>query len=49
MALLRELRAGHGLRVTHDHRVAIIAGDGIGPEVIEAALGPITKIGRAHV
>src|SRR5690242_15378376 len=48
MALLRELRAGHGLRVTHDHRVAIIAGDGIGPEVIEAALGPITKAAARH-
>jgi 3-isopropylmalate dehydrogenase len=48
VALLRELRAGHGLRVTHDHRVAVIAGDGIGPEVIEAALGPITKAAARH-
>ena len=48
MALLRELRARHGLRVKHAHRIAIIAGDGIGPEVIEAALGPIGKAAAKH-
>jgi len=34
--------------VTHDHRVAVIAGDGIGPEVIEAALGPIERAAAKH-
>jgi 3-isopropylmalate dehydrogenase len=34
--------------VRHDHRVAVIAGDGIGPEVIEAALGPIEKAAAKH-
>src|SRR5205085_279006 len=48
LALLRELRPGDGLRVTHDHRVAVIAGDGIGPEVIEAALGPIERAAAKH-
>ncbi|HET7295587.1 MAG TPA: isocitrate/isopropylmalate family dehydrogenase [Gemmatimonadales bacterium] len=48
MALLRELRPRHGLRVKHDHRIAVIAGDGIGPEVIEAALGPIEKAATKH-
>ncbi len=42
MGLLRELRPGDGVRVsragTTEHRVAVIAGDGIGPEVIEAAI-----------
>ncbi len=32
----------------HAHRIAIIAGDGIGPEVIEAALGPIGKAAAKH-
>ena len=32
----------------HDHRIAVIAGDGIGPEVIEAALGPIEKAATKH-
>ncbi len=32
----------------HDHRIAVIAGDGIGPEVIEAALGPIEKAAAKH-
>jgi 3-isopropylmalate dehydrogenase len=34
--------------VSHDHRIAVIAGDGIGPEVIEAALGPIEKAAAKH-
>jgi len=34
--------------VTPDHRVAVIAGDGIGPEVIEAALGPIERAAAKH-
>jgi len=34
--------------VKHAHRIAIIAGDGIGPEVIEAALGPIGKAAAKH-
>ena len=37
MALLRELRAGDGLRVKR-YKIAVIPGDGIGPEVIEAAM-----------
>jgi len=40
VGLLRELRPPDGLRVKR-HRVAVIAGDGIGPEVIAAALGPM--------
>ncbi len=32
----------------HDHRIAVIAGDGIGPEVIEAALGPIERAAAKH-
>lgn len=43
LGLLRELRAPHGLRVTHRHRIAVIPGDGIGPEVIDAALGPLER------
>jgi 3-isopropylmalate dehydrogenase len=34
--------------VRHDHRIAVIAGDGIGPEVIEAALGPIERAAAKH-
>jgi 3-isopropylmalate dehydrogenase len=30
------------------HKIAVIAGDGIGPEVIEAALPPIEKAARKH-
>jgi len=37
VALLRELRAGDGLRVKR-YKIAVIPGDGIGPEVIEAAM-----------
>ncbi len=32
----------------HDHRIAVIPGDGIGPEVIAAALGPIEKAAAKH-
>ena len=32
----------------HEHRIAVIAGDGIGPEVIEAALGPIEQAAAKH-
>lgn len=32
----------------HDHRIAVIAGDGIGPEVIDAALGPIETAAARH-
>ena len=34
--------------MSHDHRIAVIAGDGIGPEVIQAALGPIEKAAAKH-
>jgi len=34
--------------VKHDHRIAVIPGDGIGPEVIAAALGPIEKAAAKH-
>jgi isocitrate/isopropylmalate dehydrogenase len=34
--------------VSHDHRIAVIAGDGIGPEVIDAALGPIEQAADRH-
>ena len=30
------------------HRLAVIAGDGIGPEVIEAALGALAVLARRH-
>jgi len=30
------------------HRIAVIAGDGIGPEVVEAAFGPITRAATAR-
>ena len=32
----------------HDHRIAVIPGDGIGPEVITAALGPLEKAATKH-
>jgi 3-isopropylmalate dehydrogenase len=48
VALLRELRAGDGLRVRHDHKIAVIAGDGIGPEVIEAAIPLLEKAASKH-
>src|SRR2546429_1220439 len=47
LALLRELRARHGLRVRRC-RIAVIPGDGIGPEVIDAALGPIERAAAKH-
>src|SRR5947207_4876164 len=47
LALLRELRARHGLRVRRC-RIAVIPGDGIGPEVIDAALGPIERAATKH-
>src|SRR5256885_13396335 len=42
LALLRELRPRDGLRVRRC-RIAVIPGDGIGPEVIDAALCPIER------
>ncbi|HKW41326.1 MAG TPA: isocitrate/isopropylmalate family dehydrogenase [Gemmatimonadales bacterium] len=48
MALLRELRSGDGLRVKHEHKIAVIAGDGIGPEVIEAAIPVLERAASKH-
>jgi len=47
VALLRELRPGDGLRVTR-HRIAVIAGDGIGPEVIAAAIPVLDRAAAKH-
>ncbi len=47
MGVLRRLRARDGLRVKR-YRVAVIPGDGIGPEVIDAALGPIEQAAAKH-
>ncbi len=47
MALLRELRPGDGVRVRRC-KIAVIPGDGIGPEVIDAALGPIERAAAKH-
>src|SRR5256885_508151 len=47
LALLRELRPRDGLRVRRC-RIAVIPGDGIGPEVIDAALGPIERAAAKH-
>jgi 3-isopropylmalate dehydrogenase len=47
VALLRELRACHGFRVKR-HRIAVIAGDGIGPEVIEAAIPVLDRAAAKH-
>ncbi|HEY6208087.1 MAG TPA: isocitrate/isopropylmalate dehydrogenase family protein [Gemmatimonadales bacterium] len=47
MALLRELRAGDRLRVKR-YKIAVIPGDGIGPEVLDAALGPMETAARKH-
>ena len=33
---------------TARRRIAVIAGDGIGPEVIDAALGPIERAAAKH-
>ena len=46
MGLLHRVRESDGLRVT-SHRVAVIAGDGIGPEVIGAAIPVIEKAASA--
>src|SRR5213078_1480254 len=59
VALLRRLRARHRLRMSRTvgrsdsrtvkaHRVAVIAGDGIGPEVIEAAIPLLDKAAAKH-
>jgi len=47
VALLRELRAGDRLRVKR-YKIAVIPGDGIGPEVVDAALGPMETAARKH-
>ncbi len=47
MALLRELRAGDGLRVKR-YKIAVIPGDGIGPEVIEAAMPVLDRAAAKH-
>src|SRR6266853_6772308 len=47
LALLRELRPRDGLRVRRC-RIAVIAGDGIGPEVIEAAIPLIDRAASRH-
>jgi len=44
---LRELRPGDGVRVRRC-KIAVIPGDGIGPEVIDAALGPIERAAAKH-
>src|SRR5690242_2169998 len=48
LALLRELRASDRLRVKHDHKIAVIAADGIGPEVIEAAIPILARAAAKH-
>jgi len=48
LALLRELRPSDWLRVKHDHKIAVIAGDGIGPEVIEAAIPILERAAAKH-
>ncbi len=47
MGLLRELRAAHRLRV-RPYNVAVIAGDGIGPEVIDAAIPVLDAAAKQH-
>src|SRR5437764_15127434 len=47
VALLRELRAGDGLRVKR-YKIAVIPGDGIGPEVIEAAMPVLDRAAAKH-
>ncbi len=47
MGLLRELRPGNRVRVKR-YRIAVIAGDGIGPEVIEAALPVLERASSKH-
>ena len=34
--------------MSHDHRIAVIAGDGIGPEVIEAAIPVLERAAQKH-
>ena len=34
--------------MTHDHKIAVIAGDGIGPEVIEAAIPLLERVAAKH-
>jgi 3-isopropylmalate dehydrogenase len=48
LALLRELRPSDWLRVKHDHKIAVIGGDGIGPEVIEAAIPILERAAAKH-
>ncbi len=47
MGLLRELRAADRLRV-RPYDVAVIAGDGIGPEVIDAAIPVLDAAAKQH-
>src|SRR5207245_6667067 len=47
LGLLRELRPRDGVRVKR-YRIAVIAGDGIGPEVVEAAMPVLDAAARAH-
>ena len=44
---MRELRAGDGLRVKR-YKIAVIPGDGIGPEVIEAAMPVLDRAAAKH-
>src|SRR5881227_1055595 len=48
LALLRELRPRDRFRMTHDHTIAVIAGDGIGPEVIDAAIPLLEQAASKH-
>jgi 3-isopropylmalate dehydrogenase len=45
--LLRELRSADGIRVIR-HHIAVIAGDGIGPEVIDAAIPLLDAAAAKH-
>jgi len=45
---LRELRPSDRFRVKHDHKIAVIGGDGIGPEVIEAAIPVLDRAATQH-
>lgn len=47
MGVLPLLRPGDGLRVTR-HQIAVIAGDGIGPEVIDAAIPVLERAAKRH-
>src|SRR2546421_1045233 len=48
LALLRELRPRDRFRMTHDHTIAVIGGDGIGPEVIDAAIPLLEQAASKH-